>query len=104
MRAYPALVSGTDNADAVIATSIGGFAKRGAVGCLGVGVPGGFGLAVKAWDGSGRAAGAAAAAALRLLGFVSGGARPALEELEHAPVLGGGRVVGGLRVQGELGA
>ncbi len=102
MRAYPALVSGSANPDAVIAVGTGGFAKRGAVGCLGVGIPGVAGLAVKVWDGSGRAAGAVAAAALRRLGLVPDGALSALDELEHAPVLGGGEPVGELRVRGEL--
>lgn len=102
MSAYPALVSGVGNPDAVIATWTGGYAKRGAVGCLGVGIPGVLGMAVKVWDGSDRAAGAVAAGALRLLGVVSGGARGPLGELERPPVVGGDRVVGSLEVRGGL--
>ncbi len=100
MRTYPALVSGPGNPDALLAAALGGFAKRGALGCLGVGIPGVVGLAVKVWDGSSRAAGVAAAAALRMLGVVPPGAVKAVDALEHPPVSGGGRVVGEMRVVG----
>ncbi len=100
MRRYPALVSGSGNPDAVIAVATGGFAKRGALGCLGVGIPGVLGLAVKAWDGSSRAAGAAAAAALRWLDRIPGGGTASLREVEQPVVRGGDRAVGRMRVVG----
>lgn len=102
MRRHPALVSGTGRADAEIATWLGGVAKHGAEGCLGVGIPGVGALAVKVWDGAERAEAVAALAALERLGWVSGGAgRPLRRALERV-VLGGGRPVGTVRASLDL--
>jgi L-asparaginase II len=102
MHTYPALVSGPGNHDTVIAAWMDAVAKRGAAGCLGVGVRNRLGLAVKAWDGSDQAAGVAALAALDELGFVSRAARSHLESMARPPVLGGAMKVGSIEPRIEL--
>lgn len=96
MHTYPALVSGTGNGDAVIATAIAAAAKRGAAGCLGVAVSGTMGLAVKAWDGNDQVAAAAAVEGLRSLLSLTGFQSRSLQDIGLPPVLGGGEVVGHL--------
>jgi L-asparaginase II len=102
MHTYPALVSGPGNHDTAIAVWVDAVAKRGAAGCLGVGVRNRLGLAVKAWDGFDQAAGVAALAALDELGLVSPAARSHLDSLAHPPILGGGRRVGSMEPRLEL--
>lgn len=102
MRRHPALVSGVGNVDSVCATWLGGLGKRGAEGCLGVGIPGVGALAVKCWDGAERAVAAAVAAGLARLGWIPGGARIPLEQALRRPVFGGEREVGTVRVAFEL--
>jgi L-asparaginase II len=94
MHRYPALISGANNGEAVIASSLDAVAKRGAAGCLGVALESGIGLAVKAWDGSQEAAVVAMVAALTSLGRVPATATMALESYAVPPVFGGGEVVG----------
>lgn len=102
MHRYPALVSGQRNPDAAIATAIHAAAKRGAEGCLGVAVKDRMGIAVKAWSGSGAAAGVAAVHALDSLGGLTSTARSHLVPIARPAVLGGGEVVGHLQPGFEL--
>lgn len=97
MSRYPALVSGVGNDDALVATWLGGAAKRGAEGCMGVALPGRGALAVKAWDGAGRAVAAAVFLTLRTLGWIPDGPRPELAAGLELAVLGGGKPVGVVR-------
>lgn len=69
-------------------------AKGGAEGLLGVATRHDVGVAVKAWDGSGRPLGVAAHAALSQLGFVSPGTSDRLLAELTPAVLGGGNPVG----------
>jgi L-asparaginase II len=96
------LVSGPGNHDTAIAVWVDAVAKRGAAGCLGVGVRNRLGLAVKAWDGSDLAAGVAALSALDELGLVSLAARSHLGSMARPAVLGGGRQVGNMEPRFEL--
>ncbi len=94
MSRFPALTSGARHVDLPIAVWLGGVAKRGAEGCLGVALPDRGALAVKVWDGAERAVAPAALAALDQMGWIPHGSRRNLEsELERA-VFGGGRAVG----------
>jgi L-asparaginase II len=102
MHAYPALVSGVGNGDALLATAFHGAAKRGAAGCVGVAIKGQYGLAAKSWDGIGQVADMAAANALaQVIHFVPA-ATEALADVLRPPVLGGGEVVGHLESRLEL--
>ncbi len=94
MSRYPMLVSGPGHADADIAVWLGGVAKRGAEGCLGIGLPGRGAIAVKAWDGAERAVAVAALYALDEVGWIPRGARKNLESALARPVFGGGEPVG----------
>jgi L-asparaginase II len=93
MHRYPALVSSNGEGDAAIATAVDAVAKGGAQGCIGVGLRGGTGVAVKSWDGNHDAAVVGAVAAIDSLGLAHGGG---LEAWRRRPVFGGGRIVGGL--------
>jgi L-asparaginase II len=65
MRSHPMLVGGPAAQDALAMEALpGAVAKRGAEGVLCIGLPDGAGLALKAEDGAGRAAGAALGAFL----------------------------------------
>jgi L-asparaginase II len=97
MHRYPALVSGMGNGDAAIATNLNAAAKRGAAGCIGVGVGGRLGLAVKSWDGIQEVADSAAIATLAALGAVPAVAEQRLDALARPRVSGGGQVVGELQ-------
>lgn len=103
MHAYPALVSGYGNTDASIATSLDAVAKRGAAGCLGVALRGGYGVAVKCWDGNTEATGVAAVATLEQLGVLSATARDALSSVASPETRGGDKPVGRFRSVMELG-
>lgn len=98
MQRYPALVSGVGNDDAVIATWLDAAAKRGAEASLGVALPGRGAIALKVWDGAGRAVPVAAHAILDALGWIPGGSVEVLRDALRSVVLGGGNAVGELRV------
>lgn len=102
MHAYPALVSGYGNIDASIATSLDAAAKRGAAGCLGIGLRNGYGVAIKCWDGSSEAVGVGAVAALERLGLISNAARQSLSDIASPTTRGGGMPVGRFRSLVEL--
>lgn len=96
MRAEPYLVAGKGRVDTLIMQAAPGvLAKSGAEGlaCASV-LEDGIGVAVKASDGAGRAAGAALIRALQLLGAVSPSQLEALGPVARRPVTGGGEVVG----------
>ncbi len=92
MTRFPALVSGTERSEGVIASAIDGVGKTGASGLLAVGAPGRFGLAVRSFDGSGTAASAAAAEICVRLGAVSVPGR--LDKIRHRALTGGGAIAG----------
>lgn len=94
MARFPALTSGARHVDLPIAVWLGGVAKRGAEGCLGVGLPGRGALALKVWDGAERGVAVAALAALDQLGWIPQGSRKNLESDLQRVVLGGGQAVG----------
>jgi L-asparaginase II len=95
MRAYPELMSGAGREDASLMRATPGLlAKGGAEGVIAVAIPGVGAVAVKIDDGAERARPPALVAALRRLGIAS----DALDRLGHVPVLGGGRVVGEVRL------
>ncbi len=94
MSRYPMLVSGPGHADADIAVWLGGVAKRGAEGCLGIGLAGRGAIGVKAWDGAERAVAVAALYALDEVGWIPRGALKNLESALARPVFGGGEPVG----------
>ena len=102
MHRYPALVSANGEGDALIATALNGVAKGGALGCIGVGLASGVGVAVKSWDGSYDAADLAAVAALEAIGMTSDTASTYLEPIASPLVFGGGRSVGRIEPRLEL--
>ena len=102
MHAYPALVSGYGNSDAAIATELNAAAKRGAAGCLGIALGGGYGIAIKVWDGNETVPGVAAVAALRQLGLLSAAAEEALAPIASPLTRGGGQAVGSFKPLLEL--
>ncbi|MGQ0848972.1 MAG: asparaginase [Actinomycetota bacterium] len=102
MHAYPALVSGTGNADAAIATVLDAGAKRGAAGALGVALRHRYGIGVKCWDGSDTVAGVAAVSALQSLGALTPVQAAVLDRFLQPAVHGGGRPVGSFRPVVEL--
>ena len=102
MHRYPALVSGAGNGDASLAIALNAVAKRGAAGCLGVGIAGRIGLAVKSWDGTQEVATCAMIATLASAGELPDHAAGVLAPLARPPILGGGRRVGELEPRVEL--
>jgi len=94
MSSYPVLTSGPGNADAAIAIWLGGVAKRGAEGTLGIALPGRGAIAIKVWDGAERAVGPAAAAVLSHLAWIPRGSAENLESALTRRVFGGGEPVG----------
>lgn len=98
MRDHPGLIGEPGRVDGVVASAVGGAAKGGAEGCLGIALSSqGLGIGIKAWDGAGRALGPLVAATLDRLELLT------IElgrDLEVA-VLGGGRTVGWLEADVE---
>jgi L-asparaginase II len=95
MRAHPFLVGGSGRDVTRLMEGVPGLvAKDGAEGVFAAALSDGSAVALKVEDGAGRARTPILVAALRRLGVVS----PVLDELATTPVLGGGRVVGEVRV------
>ncbi len=95
MRRFPEYVGGTGHINTVIMQLLPGVvAKGGAEGVLVLGTAAGHAVAVKVADGNPRATTAIALTALASLGY---DVSPAKEHLS-VPVLGGGQVVGEVRV------
>ncbi|MEX0756854.1 MAG: asparaginase [Acidimicrobiia bacterium] len=95
MHRFPALVSGSGNADTEIAVGLDAVAKRGAEGLLAVAAAGRGALVVRCWDGSERAVAVAAHHALSRLGWIN--ERTPFSARLLRPVRGGGEVVGSVR-------
>jgi L-asparaginase II len=95
MREHPFLVGGTGRDVTALLSGVPGLvAKDGAEGVYAVGLPDGAAVALKIEDGAARARTPVLVAALRALGVDA----PVLRELATVPVLGGGAVVGQVRV------
>lgn len=95
MRRHPECVAGTGHVNTVVMRLLPGVvAKGGAEGVLVLGTAAGHAVAVKVADGNPRATTAIGLTALAALGF---DVSPAKEHLS-VPVLGGGQVVGEVRV------
>ncbi|WP_194444286.1 asparaginase, partial [Streptomyces calidiresistens] len=94
MRAHPEYIGGTRREDTLLMREVPGvLAKAGAEGVQAVALADGRALAFKIEDGAGRARGPVLAAALAAMGVE----HPVLERIAEAPLLGGGRPVGGVR-------
>jgi L-asparaginase II len=99
MRTKPFLVGGTGRDVTRLMQGVPGLvAKDGAEGVYAVALRDGSAVALKVEDGAGRARTPILVAALRRLGVSA----PVLDELATTPVLGGGRVVGEVRVTAVL--
>ena len=101
IAAFPTYASGTRRDEAALLTAIpGALGKAGAEACYAVALPDGRAVALKIDDGGARARAPVMAAALCALGVdrEAGVDAAALRATGDAPLLGGGRVVGGLRV------
>ncbi|MCX2949781.1 asparaginase [Lentzea sp. NEAU-D7] len=95
MRRFPEYVGGTGHVNTVVMQQLPGVvAKGGAEGVLVLGTAAGHAVAVKVLDGNPRATTAIGLTALAATGF---DVSPAKESLS-VPVLGGGQVVGEVRV------
>ena len=95
MRAHPELVAGPGRAATRLMAGVPGLlAKDGAEGVWAAALPGGGAVAVKIDDGAMRAADRVVVAALRRLGIEA----EVLDELAVAPLLGGERAVGEVRL------
>jgi L-asparaginase II len=94
MHRFPALTCDQGQPAALIATALDAVAKAGAEGSLGVSIQGDVGVAVRAWDGSSRATGPAALSILKRVSRLGGFVVDQLEDVIHAPVLGGEARVG----------
>jgi L-asparaginase II len=95
MRGFPEYVGGTGHVNTVVMQQLPGVvAKGGAEGVLVLATAAGHAVAVKVLDGNPRATTAIGLTALAALGF---DVSPAKESLS-VPVLGGGQVVGEVRV------
>lgn len=96
MQQHPRLVGDPTWIDVHVMVWVNAVAKGGAEAVVGIGLPAGYGIAIKAWDGAQRGVYPAAVETLRLLGFLDDRAADAAA----LPVLGGGRPVG--RVEARL--
>lgn len=94
MHRYPALVAGNGAGDTAIAVATNSVAKGGALGCIGVGLRSGLGLAVKSWDGLNQMADLAAIATMGVLGALPPPAASHLRKWAQPPQLGGGEPQG----------
>jgi L-asparaginase II len=102
MHRYPALVSGSGQGDATIATTMNAAAKRGAEGCIGVAIENRLGIAVKAWDGLQVVANVGAAAALGALGEQSSYVTDQIGTIGRPKVFGGDLQVGEMESRVEM--
>jgi L-asparaginase II len=92
-------VDGIGRANTVTIETIGGIAKIGAEGLVVIATPEGVAVAVKIMDGSMRATTPAALEALLLVGAITAHQRDTINSVVAEPVTGGGRIIGGLKVQ-----
>jgi L-asparaginase II len=102
MRAHPDWTSGSDRPERALMDAVPGLLlKAGAEGVEAFALPDGSAAAFKVEDGAARARPAITVALLRALGAdaAAGVDSAGLERVGTIPVTGGGRVVGGIRVQ-----
>jgi L-asparaginase II len=102
MRAYPDWTSGSTRPESALMTAVPGLLlKSGAEGVEGFALADGRAAAFKIEDGAARARPALTVALLRRLGVATqlGVDSAALDRIGRVPVLGGGRVVGEVRVR-----
>jgi L-asparaginase II len=99
MHRYPAVVSGNGEGDTAIATATNSVAKGGALGCIGIGVKSGLGVAIKSWDGLNTMVDVAAVATLDALGLLSDAALESLDGVARPPQMGGGESRGVAELQ-----
>ncbi len=93
MRDHPGHIGEPGRIDGVVGAAVGGAAKIGAEGCIGIALGStGLGIAVKVWDGSSRALEPLVASALDRVGVLT----PDVAQRLESAVLGGGRTVGWL--------
>ena len=92
-------LDGEGRANTITIQTIGGIAKIGAEGLVVIGTPAGVAVAVKIIDGSMRATTPVALEALVLVGAINSAQRDHILEGMSDPVMGGDRIIGGLRVQ-----
>lgn len=102
MHRYPALVAANGEDDASIAAALNAAAKGGALGCIGIGLASGTGVAVKSWDGVYEPAAAGAVAALEAMGLVPAVASSYLTPVGRPVMFGGGSPVGHMEPRLEL--
>ncbi|MGV9344144.1 asparaginase [Streptomyces spiralis] len=94
MRAHPEYVAGTRRHDTWLMREVpGALSKVGAEAVQAVALPDGRALALKIDDGAARALGPVLARALTHMGVDA----PVIQRIAHAPLHGGGRVVGETR-------
>ncbi len=92
-------LDGPGRANTITIETIGGIAKIGAEGLVVIGTPAGVAVAVKVLDGSMRATTPVALAALVQVGAIQSTQQERILAQMTDPVMGGERIIGGLRVQ-----
>ena len=92
-------LDGEGRANTITIQTIGGIAKIGAEGLVVIGTPDGVAVAVKIIDGSMRATTPVALEALVSVGAIESEQRDSILAGMADPVMGGDRIIGGLRVQ-----
>lgn len=92
-------LDGEGRANTVTVETIGGIAKIGAEGLVVIGTPNGVAVAVKILDGSMRATTPVALEALVQVGAITGDMAAHILKGMPDPVMGGSRIIGGLRVR-----
>lgn len=98
MQQHPRIVGDETWIDVNVMVWVNAVAKGGAEAVVGIGLPTGFGIAIKAWDGAQRGVYPAAVETLRVLGFLDDRAA----EAAALPVLGGAQSVGRVEPRVEL--
>jgi L-asparaginase II len=99
VAAHAWALDGEGRANTITIQSIGGIAKIGAEGLVVIGTPDGVAVAVKIIDGSMRATTPVALEALVHVGAIESAQRDKILAKMADPVMGGDRIIGGLRVQ-----
>jgi L-asparaginase II len=99
VSAHPWAIDGHGRANTLTIEKIGGIAKIGAEGLVVIGTPEGVAVAVKIIDGSMRATTPVALEALVQVGAIEPAVRDDLVATLGESVMGGDRIIGGLRVR-----
>ena len=99
VSAHAWALDGEGRANTITIQTIGGIAKIGAEGLVVIGTPDGVAVAVKIIDGSMRATTPVALEALVSVGAIESAQRDKILAGMADPVMGGDRIIGGLRVQ-----